>query len=76
MLYLLALAGRLGSARPTLDCTLDRLLVAIVVFLDLGVVSRLPVDEHADVNEEIVGFVTLQSYRRRRCPATALATAC
>src|SRR5262249_5325749 len=58
VLDLIALGDDFGSLRTAVDGAFDRLLGGLViVFLDLLVVGRIPVDEHADAAEQIVGFV-------------------
>src|SRR4051812_18198286 len=58
MLDLVALGDDLGHLRFAVDGSRDRFLGgAIIVVLDLLVVGGFPMDEHADANEEVVGFV-------------------
>src|SRR5262249_11276052 len=58
MLDVVPLGDDLGGLRRARDRALDRFLHGlVVVFLDLLVVGRFPVDEHADADEEVVGFV-------------------
>ena len=58
MLDLVALGDDLGHFRFAVDGSRDRFLGgAIIVVLDLLVVGGFPMDEYADANEEVVGFV-------------------
>jgi len=57
MLGVVALGDDFGGLRLTLDGAGDGFLRGgVVVILDLGVVAGVPVNEHADANEQIVGF--------------------
>ena len=58
MLDLVALCDDLGSRRLAIHGTCDRFLHgAIIVVLNLLVVGRIPMNEHADADEEVVGLV-------------------
>src|SRR5579863_7246169 len=58
VLDLVALGDDFGRLRLAVDGAGDRFLGgAIVEVVDLLVVVRFPVDEHADADEEIVGFL-------------------
>src|SRR5580658_11367606 len=69
---LVALLEHLARARLACDSALQRELRRLVVIvLDLGVVARFPVDEHADADEDVVGFIgrngaVLHAIRHRR----------
>ncbi len=57
MLGVVALGDDFGGLRLALDGAGDGLLRGgVVVVLDLGVVRSVPVNEHADADEQIVGF--------------------
>ena len=58
MFDLVALRDNLGSLRLAIECACDRFLHgAIVEVLDLLVVGRLPVNENADADEDVVGLI-------------------
>ena len=73
MLDLVALRDDLVHARLTRDGAGDRFLGgAIIVVLDLLVVGRFPMNEHADQAEQIVGFVLLVLFGVSRVARYAL----
>src|ERR1700724_541429 len=57
MLRDIALGDDMGGCRLAVDCARDRLFRGLIVeVLNLLIVLGVPMDEHADANEQIVGF--------------------
>ena len=74
VLGVVALGDDLGGLRLALDGARESFLRGgVVVVLDLGVVRSVPVNEHADADEQIIGFLTGMMPSATKS-ATALAT--